>query len=557
MDGVYSNHRRLNHLLDSVVTEVRRFAEGQIQDIQRLTQIGIALSAEKDLNALLEMIVDEAMRFTHADAGTLYTRDDANKCLQFKILKNLTLETHLGGTSGQPITLPPVPLDVNGRPNHANVSSYAALTGDIVNIGDVYEKTDFDFTGPKKYDAHTGYRSKSMLVIPLRNHENAIIGVLQLLNAKDPRTGEVVAFPEEQVDLVAALASQAAIAMENTQLIQSLKDLFEAFIETIATAIDEKSPYTAGHIARVTELTMMIAEAVNAAAEGPLAKTRFSADELEELRIATWLHDVGKITTPEYVVDKSHKLETIFDRIELVEARFDLIAASLETEMLKEQVAHLSNGADPGALADREARLAAALTELEADRNFIRDCNTARRNLGDADVARLRDIAARTYRYRGEDRPWLTADELENLGVRRGTLTDTEREVIQNHVSVSIKMLQQLPFPAKLARVPEYAGGHHEKLDGTGYPAGLTADALPLQARIMAIADVFEALTARDRPYKDPMRLSRAVAILERMVEANHIDRDVFDLFIGSGIYLRYAEAQLDKDQIDVSERSA
>ncbi len=555
----YSRNSRLNKLLNTVVQEVQHYAESQIAHIQKLTWIGIALSAEKDINTLLERIIDQAMEFTNADAGTLYTVDNEAKCLQFKILKNKTLNTHMGGTSGAPVNLPPVPLEVDGQPNFANVSSQAALTGEIINIPDVYEAVGFDFTGPKKYDAQTGYRSKSMLVIPMKNHRDEIIGVVQLLNAVDPDSGEVVPFPKENVELIIGLTSQAAVALENAQLIhdlqelnEQLKELFEAFIETIATAIDEKSAYTGGHIRRVTELTMMIAEAVNQTTEGPFAQLQFSEDEMEELRIAAWLHDVGKIATPEYVVDKSHKLETIFNRIDLVTTRFDLIKQIKETEALQKKAQLLEQGKSDQ-VAELEQRLQEELQSIESDKEFIVECNTSREKMTPEKQERLNQIAAKTYFLNGVEHPYLTDDEHKNLSIVYGTLTDEERQVIQNHASVSIKMLKKLPFPEHLARVPEIAGGHHEKLDGTGYPNGLTEAELPIQARIMAIADIFEALTAKDRPYKEPMKLSKAVQILQFMCRDRHIDERIYELFIQQGLHLQYALRELNKEQIDVN----
>lgn len=549
----FSSNARLNKLLTSVVGEVREFANEQIERIQRLTQIGIALSAEQDIDKLLEIIIEEAMSFTSADAGTLYIVDNENHCLQFKILKNLTQNTHLGGTSGREINLPAVPLSVDNQPNHSNVSSYTALTGEIVNIPDVYQAEGFDFTGPKKYDEQTGYRSCSMLVIPMKNHENDIIGVLQLLNATTG-DGEVIAFSDEDVDLTASLASQAAVALENATLINDLKDLFEAFIQSIATAIDEKSPYTAGHIRRVTGLTMMIAETINHTNQPPFDNVSLSSDELEELRIAAWMHDIGKITTPEYVIDKSTKLQTIFDRGELIDTRFQLIRQSLENEWLHQQLAAQRNGNTSGDdLEKARQQYEAALTQLDEDLDFIHRCNIAGEKMDDDALARIQRIAAEKFRINGEERSYLTTDEVYNLSVRRGTLTSEERSVIQNHALVSYKMLKQLPFPKKLSKVPEYAGGHHEKLDGTGYPFGLSSEQLPLQARIMAIADIFEALTAKDRPYKRPMKLSTAIRILGNMCDEKHTDRSIYDLLISTGVLLKYADQELNKEQIDVS----
>ncbi len=274
-----SEDKRLDRLLKSVIAEVKIYAEDQIKHMRKLAQIGIALSGEKDIKKLLESIVDEARDLSNADAGTLYIKDQNKGSLRFEILQNASMRTRMGGTSGVEITFPEVPLHKDGAPNLSNVCSYVALKDETVNIPDVYEAEGFDFTGPRNYDATTGYRSKSMLVIPMKNHENDIIGVLQLLNAQDPETEEVIPFSSEYVDLVASLASQAAVALTNAQLIQDLRDLFDAFIRSIATAIDEKSPYTGGHINRVVDLTMMIAEKINHTTEGAFKDLSFDDEE--------------------------------------------------------------------------------------------------------------------------------------------------------------------------------------------------------------------------------------------------------------------------------------
>ncbi|NDV28352.1 HD domain-containing protein [Desulfovibrio sp. JC010] len=519
--------------------------------VERLTEIGLALSGETRLERLLEMIVDEARVLTRADAGTLYVVDREGRKLEFSILQNDTMQVRMGGTSGNEITLPPVPLYSSGNtPNKSNVSSYCGLTGETINIADVYEAEGFDFTGPRKYDAATGYRSKSMLVLALKNHEQDIIGVLQLLNALD-EDGEIIEFSPDVVDIVGSLASQAAIALTNAQLIQGLKDLLYSVIQSIAAAIDAKSPYTNGHIERVVTITMMIADKVNCLKEGKYAETCFTEDELEELKLAAWMHDVGKISIPEHVVDKSTKLETIFDRAELVDARFRLIAEIIKNRQLEETVAALSNGVDPSKVMEIEMRYAVELEQLEEDRLFINSCNIPKEFMTDERIERVTDIASRTYESNGETFNWLTDDEVKNLCIRKGTLTDKERTVIESHAAITHEMLSRLPFPKRLSRVPEYAAGHHEKLDGSGYPNGLGGEELPLQARIMAVADIFEALTAKDRPYKKPMKLSQAIKILGFMVKDKHIDEDVCSLFIESGLYMDYAKAELDPSQIE------
>jgi response regulator RpfG family c-di-GMP phosphodiesterase len=522
----------------------------QLEHLYKYAEIGMALSGESNVNRLLEMIIHEAREITRADAGTLYMVDEEGMALNFVILQNDTMKVRMGGTSGAPVNLPPVPLMRDGVPNHGNVSSHVALTGELVNIADVYESKAFDFTGPRKYDEATGYRSKSMLVIPMRNHENDIIGVLQLLNAKDA-CNETMEFPDEHVALVASLASQAAAALTKTRLIQDLKDLFYAFIKSIAGAIEEKSPYTGGHINRVVDLTMMMAEKIDAMTEGPFADVHFSEEDMEEIKLAAWLHDVGKITTPESVVDKSNKLETIFDRVHLVAQRFDLIAKALEADGLRQALEQVRAGAGAEDLKAVEEKTGAALAELAEEKAFILSCNEPGEFMSDERIARMRAIGAKTYPLAGADLPYLTDNEMENLSIRKGTLTGDERKVIENHATMTGKILGELPFPKKLARVPQYAAAHHEKVDGSGYPLGLGGTDLPLQARIMAVADIFEALTAKDRPYKKPMPLSQAVKILGFMKKDKHVDADVHDLFLASGLFREYARKELNPEQYD------
>ena len=470
-----------------------------------------------------------------------------------KSVQNDAMQIKIGGKSGVDVALPNVPLFINGEPNHGNVSSKVALTGETVNVRDVYGAEGEQFPGPREYDALSGYHTKSMLVMPLQNHENETIGVLQLLNAKHRRTGDVISFTREYVDLVAALASQAAVALTNAQLIENLNNLFYAFIRGIATAIDEKSPYTGGHINRVVQLSMMLAEKINEAKTGPFKQVHFTKEEMEELRLAAWMHDVGKVTTPENIVNKASKLETIFDRVNLVETRFALIASEMVNAHLDAKLKILQkqqmNISEMG-LADQT--LAENLKTLLQDLEFIKSCNSAGKTMTEDRLTRLRDIGKKEYTFQNTKHPYLTEDEIKNLSVRYGNLTDEERQVVENHATMTLKILKQLSFPLKLEKVPEYAGGHHEKLDGSGYPLGLTEKELPLQTRILAIVDIFEALTARDRPYREPMKLSEATKIIQFMKENHKIDPDLFDLLIGSGAYFEYALQEMDPKQIDL-----
>jgi HD-GYP domain-containing protein (c-di-GMP phosphodiesterase class II) len=538
-----------------LIRELKKFklhTEAQIKHIRQGARIGMALSVEKNIAKLLEMIVDEARDLANADGGTLYTVDRERQCLKFEILQSDRMNTRMGGTSGIPIDLPNVSLCEDGEPNIHNVSSYVALTGETINIPDVYSADGFDFTGPRKYDLATGYRSKSMLVIPLKNHEDKIIGVLQLLNAEDSDTGEIIPFSTEYVYLIESLASQAAVALTNTQLIRDLKNLFDAFIKSIAAAIDEKSPYTGDHISRVVELTMLIAEAVNSDIAGPFKGVRFTDDEMEELRMAAWMHDVGKVTTPEYIIDKSAKLQTLFDRMELIETRFQLIARSIENTYFQRKIEVLiENRLDPPELAYLDAEMEKEKSLLEADLRFLKQCNRSGEYLSDDAIERIRSIADRTYQYNEQVHPYLTDDEVKNLIIRKGTLTEDERKVIQNHSLMTHRILDSLPFPEAMRNVPKYAAEHHEKLDGTGYHRGLIDKELPLQSRIIALADIFEALTAKDRPYKKAMTLSQAVKILGVMKTEHHIDADLYKLFIEKQLHHVYAGRRLSAVQVD------
>jgi HD-GYP domain-containing protein (c-di-GMP phosphodiesterase class II) len=526
-------------------------ADDLVQRLDQLNAIGASLSAERDINRLLEAILTAAKTITRADGGTLY-RVTEEKSLRFEIVRTSSLKYYLGGTTGNPVPFYPIQLYKDGRPNNSMVAAYAALTGKTVNIADAYTAEGFDFSGTRAFDAKTGYRSKSFLTVPMRNHEGEPIGVLQLLNAQDPRTGEIVAFSASDQRLAESLASQAAVALTNRMLVDQLEQLFESFIKLINSAIDEKSPYTGGHCQRVPMLTMMLAEAVNETKDGPLADFHMSDKDRYELKIAGLLHDCGKVTTPVHVVDKATKLETIFDRVQLIDTRFEVLKRDAEIESLRRR-------ATMGAMemADEERRLRDEMRRLDDDRRFLHACNIGGERMRDDDIERVKRIAR--YRWRdvsGHEADFLTGDEVKNLTIRAGTLTDDERKIINHHIVATIKMLEALPWPKHLTSVPEYAGGHHERMDGKGYPKGLTREQMSVQARCMGIADIFEALTAKDRPYKKGKTLSESLEILGRMRQNQHIDPDLFDIFVRRRVYRRYAEMFLDKEQIDEVDES-
>ena len=523
-----------------------------LNQLERLNSIGVALSAEPDNNRLLEIILLGAKELTNSDGGTLYSVTDDNK-LKFEIMRTESLNIAMGGTTGKEIPFPPLPIYLeNGKPNTNMVAAYSVLNAQTVNIADAYLAEGFDFSGTRKFDEAMGFRSKSFLTVPMMNHEDEIIGVLQLINAIDPLSHEIIAFSDSHQRLVESLASQAAVALTNHNLINGLKDLFESFIKLIADAIDEKSPYTGGHCQRVPELTMMLADAAIKTNSGPLKSFTMNEKEVYELKIAAWLHDCGKVTTPESVMDKATKLETIFDRIHLIDHRFELLKTQRENIYLHKTL----EAARKGKL-DNAKQLTHDIkvikNRLNDDKSFIRKVNFGSEFMKPEDIQRVKEIA--DYEYiddSGHSAKFLTENEVYNLTIEKGTLTTEERTIINNHIVVTINMLEALSYPKDLRRVPEYAGGHHERMDGKGYPKGLTRDQMSIPARMMGVADIFEALTSKDRPYKKAKTLSESLNILGKMRLDNHIDPDIFDLFVREKIYLQYAEKFLDSEQIDV-----
>ena len=512
--------------------------------IDQLNAIGVALSSEQDSARLVEQILLGAKEITNADGGTVYSRL-ADGSLRFEIMRNDTLGVALGGTSGRAVPYQPPPLkNADGKPNHASVVAHCVLTGQTVNIPDAYDAAGFDFVATRAFDARTGYRSVSMLTVPMRNHEGEITGVLQLLNARDG-VGAVVPFTAADQRVVESLASQAATALSKHELIEGMRTLFESFVKLIAAAIDEKSPYTGGHCRRVPELTMLLAEAAARVRQGPLAGFAMNEHDRYELRIAAWMHDCGKITTPEYVMDKATKLQTIYDRIGVIETRWEILRRDLEIE-------HLRRVAAGDDREQSQAQWTQAAAALDADLDFLRRANAGGEFMKPDDQARVRAIAGRTWRADdGSLEGWLTENEARNLTIAKGTLLPEERLTINRHMDATIRMLEALPYPKHLRRVPEFAGGHHERMDGKGYPKGLTRDQMSIQARVMGIADIFEALTADDRPYKKAMRLSTALDILGRMALEGHIDPDLFQVFISEKVYADYARKFLHPEQID------
>lgn len=552
--------------------------EKRDQVLSRLITLGIALSAERDHNRLTETILIEAKNLTGADGGTLYLMSDDRTHLSFHIIRNDTLKIAMGGTTGAAIPFPALALhDPNtGAPNHHNVATYVALTGKGIVIQDAYTEQGFDFSGTRRFDAGTGYRSKTFLTVPLKNISGDVIGVLQLINARDA-SGTIIPFSEDIQPLVDSLASQAAVAIDNQSLLQGRKNLLDSFVTVIARAIDAKSPYTGGHCERVPVLAEMLAKAACEAAEGPLATFDLDDDEWYELHIAGWLHDCGKVTTPEYVVDKATKLETITDRIHEVRTRFEVLRRDAEIAMLRSCL-------DEGVPRPKaEIAFTKRCSELEKQFEIVAQSNIGSEFMDPATAEKLREIGQQTFTRYFDRTLGLSWEERDRLGekerqhppvletllqdredhyvniynrgeaycltVPRGTLTPEERQVINDHIVVTQDMLEKLPFPPQMRRVPAIAGNHHEKIDGTGYPRGLRGEQMGVTEKIMAIADVFEALTAADRPYKTAKKIGECLRILQSMTQTGHLDTDLFVLFLQSGVHREYAKRFLHPDQ--------
>jgi HD-GYP domain-containing protein (c-di-GMP phosphodiesterase class II) len=531
------------------VEELRSFTREQAQQIAELAIICKAMSTEHDHVKVLEMILTHARKFTNADAGSLYLINEERSALDFHVVHNDSLHNYMGGRSGNGIILPSVPLfDENNQPNYANVSAYAALSREVVNIPDVYNAEGFNFERVKKFDAITGYHSQSMLVIPMQNHEDEIIGVLQLINAIERDSGSRIPFQRDMVNLAEALASQAAVVLTQQQLINNLENLFDAFIKSIAVTIEEKSQYTGGHVERVAHLTMQLGKLINQSDTPPFSDIRLDYDEMNELRIAAWMHDVGKISTPEHIVDKASRLETIYDRIGLIRTRWQVIRLKRLLSAERAKLETVESRLDQQQLQAIDDACRQDLEVLDDELELIETLNESTEYTPDGKIEQLQAIAQKTYEMDDENHPYLLDDELRNLSIQKGTLTSEEREIINQHAWLTRRILGCLPWPRKLRGVPEIAAAHHEKLDGSGYPLGLTGEQISLQARILAVADIFEALSAKDRPYRKPMDVSQVIKILRFMVKDNHIDRDIVDLLIKSGLITDYYQQFLGQD---------
>jgi HD-GYP domain-containing protein (c-di-GMP phosphodiesterase class II) len=511
------------------------------RELTELTSIGVALSQERDLYTLLAMILGQARRITSSDAGSLYLterRDGGGvpTTMRFKLAQNHTLPA-------LPLQESTVPID------HASLAGYAAATGDPLVIADVYLlPDDVSYKQNRSFDDKFGYRTKSMLVIPMKTHRDEIIGVLQLINRKrDPEAKlssaeaverEVIGYDERNVEMVNALASQAAVALENSRLYEDIERLFQGFVTAAVTAIEARDPTTSGHSSRVATLTVGLAQAVDRGGEGPYRDVRFTRDQLRELRYAGLLHDFGKVGVREQVLVKQKKLYP--GDLDLIRRRFAFLTQNADLSFERERVDQLLAGgreAHDAAIDEIRRRRDATRGRLLQQLDAIVKANEPT-ILPEGSFEELKQINAVTYvDFDGTERQLLDDDELQYLMIRKGNLDDRERREIESHVTHTYRFLEQIPWTRELRGIPEIAYGHHEKLNGRGYPRAVTGDAIPVQTRMMTIADIFDALTATDRPYKPAVPWERAIEILKMEAKDGMLDGHLLSSFIGARVF--------------------
>lgn len=505
---------------------------------QKIIDMNLELANELDKDKLLEMILTLTRELTNSEAGTLYTISDDKKYLDFKVIQNNPLDIYMGGTK-EKITWPSLPIYLeNAEENKNMVAAVSYLEKKIINIPDVYEENKYNFNGTKKFDESIGYRSKSMLVIPLKNHEDDVIGVLQLIN-KTRLLTKVVPFNISDERIIKALAAQAAMALTNTQLILSLDAFLSSFVSTIATAIDAKSRHTSNHIGKVSKIANYIAQAINE--DNTIYKdVKYSKNDFKQIDLAAKMHDIGKISMPESIIDKARKLQLMIDGIEIIEERVEILKRDFEIALLKNEIT--------------KEEYEKNISFLDEDFEFLKKSNIGSEYMDDNDIEKINKIGQRTYEKNGEIVNFIMAREKYNLCIQKGTLTKDEKSIMNSHANLSLEMLSTLPFPKKYNKVMNIAVNHHEKLNGKGYPRGLKEEDLTLEDRIMILADIFEALTSSDRPYKSAKKLSEVFKILSFMVKDGEIDGELLKFFHENEVLKKYAKEELSEEQIDESE---
>lgn len=469
----------------------------QYEDFEKILNIGISLSTEKDRNHMLIAILERGMEVTNCDAGTLYLYE--NNELTFKLMKTLSQGVNRG--MDEPINdMPPVPME------EKNVCSYSAIHREVVNIPDVYNSSRFDFSGPREYDSLTGYRTTSQLVVPLENNENELIGVLQLINAMD-EDGNVIAFDPQYEIIIRSLGSMAAIELTNLSYVEALKMQIYSFVEALTTALEERTPYNALHTRNVEKYICILADYITKLHEEGKCEEKFDEGQKEQLRLAALLHDIGKMVVPLRIMNKATRLDK---EIEKIEERFRLLKALYEIDMLRGSIT----------LEEYEA----AVADLEAELNFIYKLDTIDYVDDEAYEHVFRLAKKKHIDKDGDIIFYLTTKEVSCLTIRSGTLTLQERKEMENHVVMTSKILDKVQFYKGFSMVPKWVGAHHEYLDGSGYPKQLKGDELDLETRLLTVVDIYDALTATDRPYKEPISKEGAIDILKDMARRGKVD---------------------------------
>ncbi len=579
VDDILHQEGGIDHFRELLSIEQLATLESR-RKLDLVTRAGMSFSRERDVANILEITLNTARKLTNADGGTIYMLHEefandpidpariAHRELRFVAVQNETMNTFLKGNDID--MMPPVPLEEDGEPNLANVSAYCANKRELLNFADVYHAEGFSFDGTRAYDEANNYRSRSMLVIPLEDNEGKLIGVLQLINRRG-EGGQIIPFAQEDIELVQSISFPAAASITNQRLIGEQAELFNSFVTVLAEGLGEKSPHTYNHIRRVAALGEAISESLNNWNEGMYAGVRFDEDDMAEMRLAGWLHDIGKITTPEHIVSKQVKLQFVMDRFELVIDRFNSRIKDAHIEMLQQQLEAVRDGAEDSVIEQIEQQFEAEKSTLTRKLTALCAANRGGESVSEDTITLIEELAAiPVQRYYKADvvvdhgypmvksvaeytEPEHLVDEWEkeNLMISRGTLNQAERDAINLHADRSWRWLMALPFPRKQKRLPLYAGAHHEHLNGTGYPNGIEGKDMPMQSRILAIADICEALVAPDRPYKGPMKLSVAMGILGDMVRDGKLDGELMRIFLRSGDYLKFAEEFLEPEQID------
>jgi len=474
----------------------------QIQ-AEKILEIGIQLTAERDYDELLSKIINCAMELTACDGGTLYLFD--KDCLQFCIMKNKSLGIDQKGTKDE--KYPPVTM------NEKNICAYAAIHRKFLNIEDAYSSSQFDFSGPREYDKLTGYRTKSMLVFPLVSHEDKLIGVVQLINAKNSE-GEIIPFGRDCEKVLQSLGSQAAVAVANMRFVQEIEDLMISITQVFTDAIDTRIPYNYYHSRNVYLYVRLLVDYINRQHEAGKTDRCFTLAERDELLMAALMHDIGKLVIPNDIIDKTTRLG---GKLPQVLEHFERLALLYNIDYLQGRIG-------------KDKWIEKKNYFLDA-RERVEEINRKSR-LTDEDITYIQNMAKMNYTdSNGQKINYLSLDEAECLTVRNGNLTDSERAVICSHVEYTEKYLRKMNFGVRYPHIIEWAGAHHEFLNGSGYPRGLKGDEIPFEARILVVVDVFEALTSADRPYKKSMEEGKAFDVLEEMAEQGKVDREVLVLF--------------------------